>query len=272
MQPHPLCAYIPRLTYFRHVVKREQFFEYESVQQEWLLFAVEDGSFFYEIGEHRATASYGDLVFCPPHVGFRRIVISPVTLFVLRMVWHDDEGNELEPVALEQLPIGKVSIQATGRLAAEYAAMRRYANLDERWCLIGSKHYLHHLWLLYCEESDQFPTPERQAECADPLVRQAMRLIQARAFEQTSLHSIAAELGVSRVQLWQKFQSELGTTPIKALTALRMEKAKQLLTETNLTIDQISECCGYQNGFYLSRVFKKNCGTSPTKYRQAHRL
>ncbi|MFB9750918.1 hypothetical protein ACFFNY_04950 [Paenibacillus hodogayensis] len=40
-------------------------------------------------------------------------------------------------------------------------------------------------------------------------------------------------------------------------TALRLEKAKKLLVETNLTLDQISECCGYQNGFYFKPRVQK---------------
>ncbi|WP_028550313.1 AraC family transcriptional regulator [Paenibacillus sp. UNC451MF] len=267
----PLIGLIPQLTYFRHVVRREQFFEYESIQKEWLLFAVEDGSFYFEIEHHHATASFGDLVFCPPGVVFRRVVISPVTLFVLRMGWRDDQGNELNPMQLDSLPIGKVSLRNMEKLLADYTALKQNNYLDERWNMVIKSHYLHHIWLLHCEEAEDLPTVV-VPRTSDPLVQKATKLIQTQAFEQLSLNSIASTLGISRVQLCQKFQEELGTTPIKYLTALRIEKAKKLLTETNLTLDQISECCGYQNGFYLSRVFKHNCSMTPKQYRKEHRL
>lgn len=267
----PLCGHIPRLTYFRHVVRREQFFQYESVQNEWIVFAVEDGSFYYEIENHRATASFGDLVFCPPDVVFRRVVISPITLFVLRMGWGDDQGNELDPLRLDRIPIGKVSLRNTEKLIDDYVAMKHHNFLDERWSMIGRSHYLHHIWLMYCEQAEQLPTAEAPRS-SDPLIQKATKLIQAQAFEQFSLNAIAVSLGVSRVQLCQKFHAELGTTPIKYVTALRLEKAKKLLVETNLTLDQISECCGYQNGFYLSRVFKNNYLMTPKQYRLEHRL
>ncbi|MEF3307102.1 AraC family transcriptional regulator [Paenibacillus sp. GYB003] len=267
----PLCGHIPRLTYFRHVVRREQFFQFESVQSEWLVFAVEDGSFYYEIGDRSATATFGDLVFCPPGVAFRRVVISPVTLFVLRMGWTDDLGNELDPLRLSRLPVGKVSLRNTEKLLDDYAAMKRHNFLDERWSMVGRNHYLHHIWLMYCEQAEQLPTDEADRS-SDPFIRKATKLIEEHAFERFSLNAIAVSLGVSRMQLCQKFQAELGTTPIKYATALRLEKAKKLLAETNLTLDQISECCGYQNGFYLSRVFKNNCGMTPKQYRLEHRL
>ncbi|GAA3409039.1 AraC family transcriptional regulator [Paenibacillus hodogayensis] len=267
----PLCGHIPRLTYFRHVVRREQFFEYESVQNEWLVFAVEDGAFYYEIENHSATASFGDLVFCPPGVVFRRVVISPVTLFVLRMGWGDDQGNELDPLRLDRLPVGKVSLRNTEKLMDDYAALKSRDFLDERWSMIGRNHHLHHIWLMYCDQTEQLPTAEA-SHSSDPLIQQATKRIQAQAYERFSLNALAVSLGVSRVYLCQKFQVELGTTPIKYVTALRLEKAKKLLAETNLTLDQISECCGYQNGFYLSRVFKNNCGMTPKQYRTEHRL
>ncbi|WP_409344978.1 helix-turn-helix domain-containing protein [Paenibacillus sp. MBLB4367] len=269
--PVPLLGHIPRLKYFRHVVRRERFFEYESIQKEWLLFAVEDGSFYFEIENRRATASFGDLVFCPPGVAFRRVVISPVTLFVLRMEWRDDQGNEVDPLQSDVLPIGKVSLRNTEKLLADYAAFKQPHFLDEQWSMVIRNHYLHHIWLLYCEEAEALPTVEA-SPTSDPLVQMATKLIQAQAFERFSLTSIASSLGISRVQLCQKFQDEFGTTPIKYLTALRIEKAKKLLVETNLTLDQISECCGYQNGFYLSRVFKRSCSVTPKQYRKEHRL
>ncbi|RKN61337.1 AraC family transcriptional regulator [Paenibacillus ginsengarvi] len=267
----PLCGHIPRLTYYRHVVRREQFFQYESIQTEWLVFAVEDGSFYYEIEHRSATASFGDLVFCPPGVAFRRVVISPVTLFVLRMNWADDLGNELDPQRLDGLPVGKVSLRDTDKLTDDYAAMKRHNFLDERWSMIRRNHHLHHIWLQICEQTEQLPSAE-PPRSSDPLIEKATQLIREQAFERFSLQMIAGSLGVSRMQLCHKFQTELGTTPIKYATALRLEKAKKLLVETNLTLDQISECCGYQNGFYLSRVFKNNCGTTPKMYRLEHRL
>ena len=63
-----------------------------------------------------------------------------------------------------------------------------------------------------------------------------------------------------------------GVTPLRYLTSLRLNKAKMLLLETNMTIEQISECCGYQNGFYLNRVFVKYEHTTPSRYRNTHRM
>ncbi|WP_239624772.1 AraC family transcriptional regulator [Paenibacillus sp. H1-7] len=271
MNSYALYEHIPKLTYYRRHVRREQFFEYESVQKEWLAFAVEDGSFYYEIGDRQGNASFGDLVFCPPDVPFRRVVISPVTLFVLRMNWEDDSGHPFRPETLNRLPIGKISLHDTGRLTQDYADLKRPFAEEDRRGMISRNHYFHHIWMMICEQEEPVPTVT-EVRPIDPLIQQAVKQIQSQAFERLHLYDIAASIGISRFQLCKKFHDELGTTPSKYLTSLRLDKAKKLLTETTLTLDQISECCGYQNGFYLSRVFKNNCGMTPMQYRKEHGL
>ncbi|MNR49318.1 HTH-type transcriptional activator Btr [compost metagenome] len=51
------------------------------------------------------------------------------------------------------------------------------------------------------------------------------------------------------------------------ITHVRVEKAKQLLGETNLTIDQIIGRIGWENKKYFFRIFKKLTGATPTEYR-----
>ena len=50
-----------------------------------------------------------------------------------------------------------------------------------------------------------------------------------------------------------------------------MEKAKQLLTYTDLRIREIADQCGYQNESHFMRQFKKNNGVTPTVFRREHR-
>ena len=46
-------------------------------------------------------------------------------------------------------------------------------------------------------------------------------------------------------------------------------KAKELLTNTTLSVQSISEMCGYENVYYFSNTFKKTVGVSPLKFRQS---
>ena len=48
---------------------------------------------------------------------------------------------------------------------------------------------------------------------------------------------------------------------------LKLTEAKQLLKTTDMTLDDIAFHLGFSNGNYFSKVFKKNCGFSPSEYR-----
>ncbi len=61
------------------------------------------------------------------------------------------------------------------------------------------------------------------------------------------------------------------TTPQKKLASLRMERTRQLLLNTDYTLELIAELVGYGSPFSLSRVFKKETGESPSKFRQIGR-
>ncbi|TMV48638.1 helix-turn-helix transcriptional regulator [Paenibacillus mesophilus] len=79
-----------------------------------------------------------------------------------------------------------------------------------------------------------------------------------------------AILGLSPARFTQKFKADFGITPMQHLTSIRLEKAKRFLLETTLTLEQISESIGYQNGYYLNRIFMKHMKVTPAKYRKAH--
>ena len=63
------------------------------------------------------------------------------------------------------------------------------------------------------------------------------------------------------------FRDLLGTSPVKYITELRMNKAKYLLDSTTLTISQIANMCGYLDSHYFHRVFKTSVGTTPKNWR-----
>ena len=76
---------------------------------------------------------------------------------------------------------------------------------------------------------------------------------------------LAAELGISPVQLSRRFSKSIGMTPSSYLSHIRLEKAQSLLIETSLPLEQIAQACGFSNGFYLSRVFTKIMKVSPVR-------
>ncbi len=69
------------------------------------------------------------------------------------------------------------------------------------------------------------------------------------------------------------FQKEMGLTPLKYMTDLRMKKAKSMLSAMSreYTMVEIAEGCGFGDALYFSRVFKKYFGYSPTEFMKKRR-
>ncbi|MBR1930537.1 MAG: response regulator [Lachnospiraceae bacterium] len=64
------------------------------------------------------------------------------------------------------------------------------------------------------------------------------------------------------------FKQYTGTNFVNFLKDIRMEKAKELLENTDLRIIEISQKIGYENEKHFMKIFKVTCGVSPTEYRR----
>ena len=73
---------------------------------------------------------------------------------------------------------------------------------------------------------------------------------------------------VSDSYLSRLMRSHIGMPPMKYVNSVRIEKAKQVL-KTDLPIVQIASMLGFVEPKYFSTVFKRETGTTPSKYRKA---
>lgn len=263
-----LWSLTPRLIQTTYWFRKEQFSYKEDTYAEWIIFAVEDGSFRFEIGEQAGTAASGDIVFCPPGTPFRREVISPLSFFFFRLQWTDDNGNLIP--SHESIPVGKITIRDTQRLASDYYRIKKLTDPADPFHLHWISLHLGDMLCLYCLESGQSQGkgPLRN----DPLMERAVALIEQNAFQSFSMKSLSDSLGLSPVQFTRRFQAAQGTTPSEYLTRIRLQKACTLLITSSLTVEEVAHQCGYENGYYLSRLFSKKLKMSPSHYRRTHQL
>lgn len=95
--------------------------------------------------------------------------------------------------------------------------------------------------------------------------------MQARLAEDISLDELAAEARLSPFHFARMFKESVGVPPRVHLTRLRMEKACDLLKNTNLSITEIALEVGYSSNQVLARVFFKHHQMSPSEYRRVTR-
>ncbi|MEK8129993.1 ABC transporter substrate-binding protein [Paenibacillus filicis] len=99
----------------------------------------------------------------------------------------------------------------------------------------------------------------------DP-VAQAVRYIHDHFRTPVTLEALADILDCNSRQLLRMFKSRMKTSPIDYLIRVRMDKAKELLLGTDLTLKEIAEHVGYPDSYYFSRMFKKYEGVSPRSF------
>lgn len=83
---------------------------------------------------------------------------------------------------------------------------------------------------------------------------------------------LAAKCGISEIYFRQLFKQHFGISPKQYILELRLRKAKQLLSSSLLSVNQIAEQCGFTNPYHFSRAFRQATGLSPTEYRREHKL
>lgn len=99
-------------------------------------------------------------------------------------------------------------------------------------------------------------------------VRAGVAVMRDRLAESLTLADIAAEVHLSVYHFVRVFRAATGETPYRYLTRLRIERARGLLTDSDLTIGQIAERCGFGSPGALSTAFLGQVGVRPSVYRK----
>ncbi|MCR5526384.1 MAG: response regulator [Lachnospiraceae bacterium] len=86
--------------------------------------------------------------------------------------------------------------------------------------------------------------------------------------KEINLTDLAEEFGMSAATLSTQLKEKLSMTFSSYVTSLRIQKAKELLKNQAVSIQEVAEMAGYTDYFYFTKVFKKVEGISPSKYRK----
>jgi AraC-like DNA-binding protein len=85
--------------------------------------------------------------------------------------------------------------------------------------------------------------------------------------EDLCVQDIANELGLSRSKLYRKIKALTGNSANEIIRKTRLEKAKELLTKTDMTIGEICFKVGFASPSYFTKRFKEHTGVIPKEYR-----
>jgi AraC-like DNA-binding protein len=102
----------------------------------------------------------------------------------------------------------------------------------------------------------------------DPEVGRALRLLHARPERPWTVEDLAREVGVSRSGLAQRFAELTGEAPMRYLTGWRIQLAKHLLLQADLSIAEVAGRVGYEAEAAFNRAFKRHVGAPPAAWRK----
>lgn len=232
-------------------VRRNEFEKQEFTGEDDILALVETGSFCFDNGNGMQTVGPLEAVNFKQGISYRRRILEPATMYFFRYRADTDIFGS-----------GKVSFRDTGRIASTLSLLHLSDDTvrpDEFACK----------QTLFADLVNQYQLENAALENAvtDPVVRSAMSHIDNSLHFKLDLSKLAKEQYLSYVQFSRRFKNATGSTPQEYITALRLKRAQKLLTESDLTVKQVAQTCGFANEYYFSNFFHKHCQMPPGQYR-----
>ncbi|MEO1764641.1 MAG: AraC family transcriptional regulator [Cyanobacteria bacterium J06629_18] len=105
-----------------------------------------------------------------------------------------------------------------------------------------------------------------QGQLSADKLQQAIDYIQSNLAEEISLESIANELGISRYYFCRLFKKSMGISPYQYLIESRIERAKELLIQPDISITDVALKVGFYSQSHFTKYFKKVVGVTPKEF------
>lgn len=229
----------------------------------------------YLVGETPYRLEPGGVLLLPPHVlreGHHHDPANPLRIYVVHFFARLYGVLDLSAVyrlpvllrpAREQLAL---LMHTAGRIVGELAAAQPgyglAANSDCAYLVAL-------LWRAAGASGGEGVLPGARPVAEVVRLAPVFRLVQARYRERLSLKELAAAVHLHPAYFSTLFKRTTGLPPLRYVERYRLERVRELLVTTDLSIAEIAATTGYHDPFYLSRVFHRAEGVSPTDYRKA---
>ena len=116
--------------------------------------------------------------------------------------------------------------------------------------------------------------PEQRSSVAalmssrNPVLVATITLMNRHIEDPLTMDSIAVATGYSRRQLERLFRDATGQAPAEFYRGLRLDRGRNLLSTTNMTLQEIATACGFESVSHFSRRFRERFGAAPSKLKQ----
>ncbi|RKX41737.1 MAG: hypothetical protein DRP64_10975 [Verrucomicrobia bacterium] len=191
--------------------------------------------------------------FCviPPHVVHNQISESTITSICICL-----SGSGLEPSQ-------GLWVDSSGEIrTCLQKLMEELTRQETGYSMVTEGYLLSTIGLIKREIKKNIPQDRKQA-----LVSQAVHIIEEKEGN-LSIDEVAGQLFVSKDYLRHLFTQYVGQSPMRTIVSVRVEHAKKLLMNPELSVVDVAEMCGFDDPYYFSRLFKNYTGKSPSVFRK----
>lgn len=108
---------------------------------------------------------------------------------------------------------------------------------------------------------------DQKEDQSNSAVKKAMLYIQENYSRDISLDDVSSQVNISPYYFSKIFKEETGENFIEYLTRVRIDKAKELLVDENVSVKEAGIQSGYSDPNYFSRIFKKQMDMTPSEYK-----
>ena len=213
------------------------------------------------IGSETFTLLPGTMYLTAPGVahGFTSSSTDPLLTVELKFELPDPELRALSrslPLTIED---------TTGELGQLLDSLRRESEQGRQYRRELLELRLREL-LLILLRTTQAESPGEDAAAGEAM-EPVLCFIRKNLHRQITLEDLAAVAHLEKAYFSRKFKSHTGCAPLEFVRLTRIQKAKDLLRYSDMSITQIGEALGFQSLHHFSKVFQKHTGQSPRKYK-----
>jgi AraC-like DNA-binding protein len=251
------------------------------VDPDYVFTYIQSGSAVFLLEGNKYYVSSGDLIIMPPYITPHAKLNQYILHFDLfyssarqgkidldsELTYPKFEGEDFYPEnALCPFP-RVVSLQGDERRIIEdaFGEIKNYFLREGFGFELKIKAVmLEILWVYFqrsCPEKQAAPTPKAWRN-----INNAISYIHENYMRPLDLREVSARAGLTLNYFCNIFKECTSTTPHHYINAVRVQKAKMLMEETDFNFTEISEMAGFSSIHIFSRIFKKLEGVSPSKY------
>ncbi|WP_282935912.1 AraC family transcriptional regulator [Paenibacillus sp. RC67] len=230
------------------------------------IYYIVDGEGRMMIGGQELFPKPGQLVFAP--AGLSQYFSVTDTSHTYKMFWCHFTSNIsfLNLFTLFQLPFCITSTDSSAVIAAFEKLVFEYKNGSGPAKSIRIQSALLEVISCYIEQAVR-AKPQVPATLASNKLSTALQYIDANLTKDMTVTELSELVHHHPNYFIRFFKNHLGMTPMAYIYERRLEKAKQLLMASDMTIGEIAQATGFHDIFHFSKAFKKRIGVAPSEFR-----